>query len=68
VDRSVPGAVHDDTEAIVAQALELADRVDSLCLHGDTAGAVVHARAVRAALEDAGWLLRAPDSSSTSGG
>ena len=32
--------------------------VDSLCLHGDNRDAVVHARAVRAALEDVGWTLR----------
>ena len=58
VDRSEPGAVLTDTPAIVARALALAGRVDSLCLHGDTAGAVGHARAVRRALEDAGWTVR----------
>ena len=31
---------------------------DTLCLHGDTPGAVAHARAVRAALEAAGIAVR----------
>ena len=55
--RGRPGAVLTDDEAIVAQALALAGSVRSLCLHGDTPGAVAHARAVRTALEDAGWRL-----------
>jgi 5-oxoprolinase (ATP-hydrolysing) subunit A len=57
-DRSQPGAVLTDTDAIVAHALALAAHVDSVCLHGDTAGAVRHARSVRRALEDAGLRLR----------
>lgn len=55
--RDRPGAVLTDDDAIVAQALTLADTVRSLCLHGDTPGAVGHARAVRTALESAGWRL-----------
>ena len=55
--RTQPGAVLTDDEAIVAQALALAGSVRSLCLHGDTPGAVAHARAVRTALEGAGWRL-----------
>jgi UPF0271 protein len=55
--RGRPGAVLTDDAAIVAQALALAGSVRSLCLHGDTPGAVAHARAVRAALEGAGWTL-----------
>jgi UPF0271 protein len=55
--RDRPGAVLTDDDAIVAQALALAGSVRSLCLHGDTPGAVAHARAVRAALEGAGWRL-----------
>jgi UPF0271 protein len=55
--RDRPGAVLTDDDAIVAQALALAPDVRSLCLHGDTPGAVAHARAVRAALEGAGWRL-----------
>lgn len=58
VARTEPGAVLDDSAAIAARAVELAPRVHSLCVHGDTPGAVAHARAVRAALEDAGWRLR----------
>jgi UPF0271 protein len=68
VDRSRPGAVLEETEAIVANALRLAGQVDSLCLHGDTPGAVAHARSVRAALEGAGWVLRGLGSPSTGGG
>jgi len=58
VDRSEPGAVLAETASIVENALGLVSSVDSLCLHGDTPGAVGHARAVRAALETAGWALR----------
>lgn len=68
VPRSEPGALLPDTDAVVARALRLAEdgeivAVDgtvlksaarSLCLHGDTPGAVGHATAVRAALESAG--------------
>jgi len=55
--RGRPGAVLTEDVAIVAQALTLAGSVRSLCLHGDTPGAVAHARAVRAALQGAGWTL-----------
>jgi UPF0271 protein len=34
-------------------------RADTLCLHGDTPGAVEHARAVRDALEAAGVRIEA---------
>ena len=57
--RTEPGALLADGDAIVGQALSLAGSVDSLCLHGDSPGAVEHARAVRAALERAGRVLRA---------
>jgi len=60
--RDRPGALVEDGDAIVAQALSLAEsvdpRVDSLCLHGDSPGAVEHASAVRRSLEAAGWTLR----------
>jgi len=56
--RSEPGAVLTDTDEIVVNALSLATHVDSICLHGDTEGAVAHARSVRRALEGAGWVLR----------
>jgi UPF0271 protein len=68
VPRSEPNALLTDTEQVVERALRLAQRgeivaVDgtvlpstarSLCLHGDTPGAVQHAKAVRGALESAG--------------
>jgi UPF0271 protein len=63
VARTEPGAVHDDPSAAISQARELAAGrvtavdgvllsmpVQSLCLHGDTPGAVQLARAVRAAV------------------
>ena len=58
VPRGEPGALLVDESAIVAQAAALAPRVASLCLHGDSPGAVAHAHAVRRALEAAGYVLR----------
>ncbi|MFD5864582.1 LamB/YcsF family protein [Agromyces sp. NPDC127015] len=71
--RGEPGSVIDDPAAAADRALELAEtggiaaddgrRVelapDSLCLHGDTPGAVAIARAVRAVLESAGCRIEA---------
>lgn len=59
VPRTEPGAVHHDAAVAAAQAVTLAraGTVDSICLHGDTAGAVAHAVAVRSALADAGIML-----------
>ena len=71
--RTQPGAVLDSDEARVAQALQLATRqcvtgpagetialpVQTICLHGDSEGAVSSARAIRAALEAAGLDIRA---------
>ncbi|WP_125613266.1 LamB/YcsF family protein [Specibacter cremeus] len=68
VARGTPGAVLTDVRAVVDQALRLAVRrqvtardgsavdVDarSICVHGDTPGAVAMAAAVRAALDGAG--------------
>jgi len=56
--RDRPGAVLDDADRIAANAVRLAASVDSLCVHGDTPGAVANARACRRALADAGWSLR----------
>jgi 5-oxoprolinase (ATP-hydrolysing) subunit A len=67
VDRSQPGAVYDDGATAAAQALDLVCRstvqprggptltlpVDTLCLHGDSPGALAMAAAVRRALEGA---------------
>ncbi len=68
VPRSAPGAVLHETERICRQAVMIATRsmvvtargdevpapAQTICLHGDTPGAVGHARAIRAALEAAG--------------
>jgi UPF0271 protein len=52
VPRGEPGALIVDPAIAAARTRELAVRgdVDTLCIHGDTPGAVVIARAVRAAL------------------
>ena len=71
VSRREPGAVLDDPGRVAARAArmategrvgtvdggEVAVEVRSLCVHGDTPGAVELARAVRAALEEAGVAL-----------
>jgi UPF0271 protein len=68
VSRREPNALLTDTAAVVDRALRLAEHgeivavdgtvlktgAESLCLHGDTPGAVAHARAVRDALTSAG--------------
>jgi UPF0271 protein len=56
--RDQPGAVLDDPARIAVRAVLMADQVDSICVHGDGATAVLAARAVRAALEGAGIGLR----------
>ena len=74
VSRSEQGAVIDDTASAVRQAVrmvregrvtaidgtELPVRADTICIHGDTPGAAEHARALRAALSDAGIDVAAP--------
>jgi 5-oxoprolinase (ATP-hydrolysing) subunit A len=73
VSRTEPGAVIADTSTVVAQAVSIArdHRVRttdgstfavtaaSLCVHGDTPGAVALARAVRAALAEQGISVEA---------
>jgi 5-oxoprolinase (ATP-hydrolysing) subunit A len=73
VSRREPGAVLHEPEAIAERVVRMATRgevvavdgtvvsvsVRSICLHGDTPGAVTIARAVRAALEAAEVTLRA---------
>lgn len=56
VDRSEPGAILHDPDAIRRQVLDLAlgDQVDSICIHGDNPEAPGLARIVRDALEEAG--------------
>ena len=56
--RTEPGAVLDDSATIADRAVALAAGVDSVCVHGDTPGAVGQAGAVRAALEAAGYDVR----------
>jgi UPF0271 protein len=72
--RSEPGAVLHDAAAVAARALEMATAgrvraldgspvrlvAQTLCVHGDTPGAVAMARAVRVALEAAGVRIAAP--------
>ncbi|WP_166391592.1 5-oxoprolinase subunit PxpA [Nocardioides ochotonae] len=55
--RGLPGALLEDVAEIAAQAVRLAGRVDSVCVHGDSPGAVAHAHAVRRALEESGHVL-----------
>jgi UPF0271 protein len=73
VSRREPGAVLHDPDRVAARAVamategrvetidggEVAVEVRSLCVHGDTPGAVSLAKAVRAALERAGVRLEA---------
>ncbi len=59
VERGEPGALLDDADAIAAQAVRLAPSVASLCVHGDSVGAVAHAHGVRRALGAAGFRLTA---------
>lgn len=73
VPRTQAGAVLTDTAAVAQRVVDLvttgsllaidgsriAVDADSICLHGDTPGAVAHARAVRKALADAAVDVRA---------
>ncbi len=52
--RDVPGALVAEPDRVAARAVELAGGVDSVCVHGDSPGAVATASAVRRALEAAG--------------
>ena len=74
VPRGEPGAVLHSADAVAARAVRLVregvvEAIDgtlveagaaSLCVHGDTPEAVAMARAVRAALEREGVVIRAP--------
>ncbi|MFI2662172.1 LamB/YcsF family protein [Micromonospora carbonacea] len=71
VPRTAPGALVTDPEQVAARAVRMATEqtvvavdgtvvpcpVESICLHGDTPGAVASAELVRAALLDAGVTL-----------
>ena len=70
--RSEAGAVLHDPQMIVARVLTMLDegaivtrsgarletKIDSICVHGDTQGAVTIAQDLRGALEAAGWRLQ----------
>jgi UPF0271 protein len=61
VPRTEPGALITDPSRAAAQAVRLArEGLDTLCVHGDTAGALAIARAVREALDadDRGEAVR----------
>lgn len=71
VSRSLPGAVLQGGEAVVAHVRRMLDArgivtasgkvlptaMHSICVHGDTPGAVAHATQLRTALQAAGWRL-----------
>ena len=59
--RGEPGALLTDSAVIAERAVQMAQygEVSSLCVHGDSPGAVATAGAVRRALESAGFDLRA---------
>ncbi len=61
VPRDQPGALVEGAEAIAANAVRMAHsgEVQSLCVHGDSPGAVQAAGTVRTSLEAAGFELRA---------
>lgn len=73
--RTLPGAVFENSAVVAERAVQmardgavvafdgstLAVRAETICLHGDTPGAVAHARAVRAALAAAGVDVLALD-------
>jgi UPF0271 protein len=58
VPRDQPGALVEEAAAIAANAVDMAGEVQSLCVHGDSPGAVEAAVAVRSALAGAGYDLR----------
>lgn len=53
--RSLPGAVLVDPAEVRTQVLQLAESVDSICLHGDTPDALEFAELVTKTLHDAGY-------------
>jgi UPF0271 protein len=55
--RDRPRALVTDPDEVAARAVEQAATVDSVCVHGDSPGAVATAAAVRRALEDAGLAV-----------
>lgn len=62
VPRGQPGALIDDIDVAVAQALQLArsGAGETICIHGDGPHALVFARAIRIALETSGITVQNP--------
>lgn len=61
IPRDQAGALVEEVSQIAMNAVALADRrIDSVCVHGDSPGAVAAAIQVRAALENADFALRSP--------
>ena len=72
--RSAPGAVIHDADAALARVLEMVGegriesvsgkrlpaKIESICVHGDTPGAIAMARALRQGLEREGWTVASP--------
>jgi UPF0271 protein len=60
VPRGEEGDLVEDPDEVGRRAVALAEsgRVDSVCVHGDSPGAVAASRAVRSALEAAGFEVR----------
>ena len=72
--RSAPGAVIHDADAALARVMAMVEGgwieavsgkrltvgIDTICVHGDTQGAVAMARALREGLEGAGWRIASP--------
>ncbi len=59
MSRSVERAVLSDSREIALQALELAKTVDSICIHGDNVGCLVHLSEVVRVLLESGYEVGA---------
>lgn len=57
LSRGTVGAILSEPAEIAAQVRDLASRVDSICIHGDTPGCVDIARLVRETLEGSGYRV-----------
>ncbi|MGH3497825.1 MAG: LamB/YcsF family protein [Nocardioidaceae bacterium] len=57
--RDLPGALITEPNAAAAQAVRLAADAETICVHGDSPGAVLITQAVRAALDGAAIQIRA---------
>ena len=55
VPRNELNSVLEDPEEIRKQVLEIAPKVDSICLHGDTPNCLQFAELVKKTLQDAGY-------------